>query len=69
MNNDMKENRILEMYNELQQEQLRLMTELKNDTMVDDRDTQKQITQLNTLTLGLLRFRNLKKTIEEKKDN
>ena len=65
----MKENEILEIYNKLQQEQLRLMTELKNDMMVDDRDIQKQITQLNTLTLGLLRFRNLKKSIEKKKDN
>lgn len=65
----MKENEILEMYNKLQQEQLRLMTELKNDMMTDDKDIQKQITQLNTLTLGLLRFRNLKKSIEKKKDN
>ena len=65
----MKESEILEMYTKLQQEQLRLMTELKNDMMTDDRDIQKQITQLNALTLGLLRFRNLKKSIEKKKDN
>jgi len=69
MNANIKESEILEIYNKLQQEQLRLMNELKNETMVDDRDIQKQITSLNTLTLGLLRFRNLQKSIEKKKDN
>ena len=69
MNESLRESEIMEMYSKLQQDQLKLMTEMKNDTMgVDDKDTTKLITQLNSLTIGLLRFRNLKKSIEKKKD-
>ena len=48
---------------------MRLMTEFKNDVGIDDKDIQKQITMLNTLTIGILRFRNLKKSILEKKNS
>jgi hypothetical protein len=44
------------------------MTDLKNG-QEDDKDTTKQITELNKLTLGIMRFRNLKKSIEKKKDD
>jgi hypothetical protein len=67
MNNELKDTCLMDMYNKLQQEQMKLMTDLKNG-QEDDKDTTKQITELNKLTLGLMRFRNLKKTIEKKKD-
>lgn len=68
MNNQLKEQDLMDMYNKLQQEQMKLMTDLKNG-QEDDKDTTKQITDLNKLTLGIMRFRNLKKSIEKKKDD
>jgi hypothetical protein len=68
MNCELKEQDLMEMYNKLQQEQMKLMTELKNG-QEDDKDTTKQITEINKLTLGIMRFRNLKKSIEKKKDD
>ena len=67
MNNELKDTCLMDMYNKLQQEQMKLMTDLKNG-QEDDKDTTKQITELNKITLGLMRFRNLKKNIEKKKD-
>jgi hypothetical protein len=68
MNNELRETDLMDMYNKLQQEQMKLMTDLKNG-QEDDKDTTKQITELNKLTLGIMRFRNLKKSIEKKKDD
>ena len=68
MNNELKDTCLMDMYNKLQQEQMKLMTDLKNG-QEDDKDTTKQITELNKLTLGIMRFRNLKKSIEKKKDD
>ncbi len=68
MNNELREQDLLEMYNKLQQEQMKLMTDMKNG-QEEDKDTTKQITELNKLTLGIMRFRNLKKSIEKKKDD
>lgn len=68
MNNQLREQDLMDMYNKLQQEQMKLMTDLKNG-QEDDKDTTKQITELNKLTLGVMRFRNLKKSIEKKKDD
>ena len=68
MNNELREQDLLEMYNKLQQEQMKLMTDMKNG-QEDDKDITKQITELNKLTLGIMRFRNLKKSIEKKKDD
>ena len=65
MNNELREQDLLEMYNKLQQEQMKLMTDMKNG-QEEDKDTTKQITELNKLTLGIMRFRNLKKSIEKK---
>lgn len=67
MNNELKDQDLMDMYNKLQQEQMKLMTDLKNG-QEDDKDTTKQITEINKLTLGIMRFRNIKKTIEKKKD-
>tara|TARA_R110000868_G_scaffold37678_1_gene133029 strand:- start:10330 stop:10539 length:210 start_codon:yes stop_codon:yes gene_type:complete len=69
MNNDITEISLLRMYDDLQKEQLRLMNDMKNDNQMEDKDTHKQITMLNTLTMGLLRLRNLRKQIEKRKDN
>lgn len=66
--NELKDTDLMDMYNKLQQEQMRLMTELKNG-QEDDKDTTRQITDLNKLTLGVMRFRNVKKSIEKKKDD
>jgi|DEB0MinimDraft_4_1074332.scaffolds.fasta_scaffold16874_3 hypothetical protein len=68
MNNELREQDLMEMYNKLQQEQMKLMTDLKNG-QEEDKDTTKQITELNKLTLGIMRFRNLKKSIEKKKSD
>ena len=68
MNNELRETDLMDMYNKLQQEQMKLMTDLKNG-QENDIDTTKQITELNKLTLGIMRFRNLKKSIEKKKDD
>tara|TARA_B110000285_G_scaffold10529_1_gene10495 strand:+ start:7038 stop:7244 length:207 start_codon:yes stop_codon:yes gene_type:complete len=68
MNNELRETDLMDMYNKLQQEQMKLMTDLKNG-QEDDKETTKQITELNKLTLGIMRFRNLKKSIEKKKDD
>ncbi len=65
--NDLKDTDLMDMYNKLQQEQMRLMTEMKNG-QEDDKDTTRQITDINKLTLGIMRFRNVRKTIEKKKD-
>tara|TARA_R110000787_G_scaffold103671_1_gene210281 strand:- start:42 stop:248 length:207 start_codon:yes stop_codon:yes gene_type:complete len=68
MNNELRETDLMDMYNKLQQEQMKLMTDLKNG-QEDDKDTTKQITELNKLTLGIMRFRNYKKSLEKKKDD
>tara|TARA_R110000751_G_scaffold12138_5_gene41852 strand:- start:659 stop:868 length:210 start_codon:yes stop_codon:yes gene_type:complete len=69
MNNELTEVNILRMYDDLQKEQLKLMNDMKNDGEAEDKDTHRQITMLNQLTLALLRFRNLRKVIEKRKDN
>jgi hypothetical protein len=69
MNDPINEQYLNRVYDELQREQMRLMTEFKNDAGVDDKDIQKQITMLNGLTMSVLKFRNLKKAILEKKNN
>lgn len=68
-NEGLSEQDLNDMYNKLQQEQMKLMSELKNETADDDKDTTKLITELNKLTLGIMRFRNIRKSIAKKKDN
>ena len=69
MNDPINEQYLNRVYDELQREQMRLMTEFKNDAGVDDKDIQKQITMLNGLTMSVLKFRNLKKSILDKKNS
>jgi len=68
MNNELTEQYLNRSYDEYQKEQTKLMNDFKNDTMVEDKDIQKQITLLNTITINILRFRNLRKKIQEKKN-
>lgn len=69
MNEPINEQYLNRVYEEFQREQMRLMTEFKNDAGKDDKDIQKQITMLNSLTMSVLRFRNLKKAILDKKNS
>jgi hypothetical protein len=68
MNSELNEVYLNRSYDEYQKEQMKLMNDFKNDAMVEDKDIQKQITLLNTITINILRFRNLRKTIQEKKN-
>lgn len=68
MNNDLNEQYLNRSYDEYQKEQMKLMNEFKNETQECDKDIQKQLTLLNTITMNILRFRNLRKTIQEKKN-
>jgi len=64
---DLTEQYLDKLYDDLAREQMRLMTELKNckdpEHSSKEQDIQKQLTQLNTLMIGTLRLRNLKKKI------
>ena len=64
---DLTEQYLDKLYDDLAREQMRLMTELKNckdpEHSGKEQDIQKQLTQLNTLMIGTLRLRNLKKKI------
>jgi hypothetical protein len=65
--NDLSERQLNQMYDDLIKEQMRLMADLKNgDDMSKAKDTQKQLSFLNTITMNILRFRNLRKQIIEK---
>lgn len=65
--NDLGEPQLNRMYDDLSKEQMRLMTEFKNtDEKAKGIDIQKQLTLLNTITISILRFRNLRKQIIEK---
>lgn len=69
MNNEINEQYLNRSYDEYQKEQMKLMNDLKNDTQLEDsKDIQKQLSLLNTITINILRFRNLRKTIQEKKN-
>ena len=54
-----------QLYDTLSKEHMKLMTELKQnkDDTSKDRDIQKQITMVNSLMIGSLKLRNLKKKI------
>ena len=69
MNNQINEQYLNRIYDELQREQMTLMTEFKNDAGIDDKHIQKQISLLNVLCMNILKFRNLKKTFLEKKNS
>lgn len=63
---DLGEQQLNRMYEDFQKEQMRLMTEIKNGG--DEKDITKQITMINTININILRLRNLRKQILEKKN-
>ena len=64
---DLTEQYLDKLYDDLAKEQMRLMTDMKNckdpEHSNKEQDIQKQLTQLNTLMIGTLRLRNLKKKL------
>lgn len=61
----MTENYLEQLYDSLSREHMRLMNELKkNDETVNEKDIQKQLTLLNTLMVGSIKLKNLKKKIK-----
>jgi len=67
---DITEQYLNKLYEDFSKEQMRLMNAMKNGGETQEREkeeaVQKQITALNALMIGTLRFRNLKKRILEK---
>ena len=54
-------------YEDFSKEQMRLMNDIKNGgDLAKDKDIQKQITMINTITINIIRFRNLRKQIVDK---
>ena len=64
---NMGEQSLNRIYEDFSKEQMRLMTDIKNGgDLGKDKDIQKQITMLNTITINIIRFRNLRKQIIDK---
>ena len=68
MNADITEQNLNTIYENFSKEHMRLLTVMKNgspeaEEKQKEMDTQKQITMLNSLMIGILRFRNLRKAI------
>jgi ribosomal protein L29 len=68
MNTDITEQYLNKVYEDLSKEQMKLMTDMKSggNELQKERDITKQITLINTLTLGVMKLRNLRKQIAEK---
>ena len=68
MNTDITEQYLNKIYEDLSKEQMKLMTDMKSggNELQKERDITKQITLINTLTLGVMKLRNLRKQIAEK---
>ena len=68
--NDLSEQYLNKLYEDFSKESMRLLTVMKNGGEAEEKqkeiDTQKQITLLNTLMIGILRFRNIRKAISQK---
>ena len=68
----LSEQKLNQLYDEFSKEQQSLMSEMKNRSQFaddsHDKDVTKQLTLLNTITMGILRYRNLEKTIASKKN-
>ena len=67
MNSDINEQYLEKVYDDFSREQMTLMNELKHsrdpEQATKQRDIQKQLTALNGLMIGVLRYRNLKQEI------
>jgi len=67
--NDINEQYLNKSYEDFSKEQMNLMTAMKSGGTEDkykELDIQKQLTQINALMISLLRFRNLRKKIEQR---
>ena len=72
--NDITEQYLNKCYEDFSKEQMRLMTDMKNATTSEfeaDKEAEitKQITLLNSLMMGVMRLRNLKKKITAKSNS
>jgi hypothetical protein len=55
------------LYEDLQKEQMNLMNDMNSGVGLEkEKDLTKQMTQLNSLLINVLRYRNLRKTIQQK---
>jgi hypothetical protein len=69
MNSDISEQYLVKLFDDLQREHQRLLTELKNinsESMNKESDIQKQIGLINSLMSTTLKLRNLKKKLHLK---
>jgi hypothetical protein len=72
MNTDITEQYLEKVYDDLSREQMNLMGEFRNAKEPEQETVdkmvyiQKQLTQLNSLMTGVLKYRNLKKEIKRK---
>ena len=63
----MGEQSLNRIYEDFSKEQIRLMNDIKNGgDLGKDKDIQKQITMINTITINIIRFRNLRKQLIDK---
>ena len=70
--NDISEQYLIKVYDDLQQEQMRLMNSIKNNSnneLMDDKKKQnkitKQITIINNINMNLMKLRNLRVKTQE----
>lgn len=66
--NDLGENQLNRMYDDFTKEHTKLQTELRNgiDDTSKEKDIEKQLVLLNTISTNIIRLRKLKKQILEK---
>ena len=66
--NDLGENQLNRMYDDFTKEHTKLQTELRNgiDDTSKEKDIEKQLVLLNTISTKIIRLRKLKKQILEK---
>lgn len=69
MNSDLTDQYLTKLYDDLQKEHQRLLTEMKNltqESMSKEADINKQVTLINSLMTTTLKLRNVKKKIHLK---
>jgi hypothetical protein len=70
MNNDITEQYLEKLYDDLSREQSNLMGQFRNVKEAEEETfpalKQRQLTHLNTLMTGVLRYRNIKRDIRKK---
>ena len=67
--NDITEQYLVKVYEDLQQHQLRLMNDMKSTNEMENEKKQnsitKQISLINSINMGIIKLRNLKKKTQE----